>query len=66
MNLTRSIKVALAQRDHNATWLANELKMSRQQIGRIINTGKANAGTIDKIATALELSSSELIALGEE
>lgn len=66
MNLKRSIKVALAISDHNAVWLANELGMSRQQIGRIINTGKATTSTIDKIATALDLSSSELIALGEE
>jgi len=65
MNLARSIRVALAQRDHNAAWLADKIGVKRQQIGRIIKTGNATTTTVDKIAKALELSSSELIALGE-
>lgn len=66
MNLRRSIKIALAQRDKNASWLAGELGMSKQQMSQIMNGAGVRSDTIDKLSKALNLASSELIALGEE
>ncbi len=66
MNLKKSIKVALARQDKNASWLANRLNITRQHMSQIINSSGVNSDTIDKVAKALDLASSELIALGEE
>ena len=66
MNLKRSIKIALAKRDMTGQALAKKLDMSAQQLGRIVRTGKANTVTLEKISEGLEMSVSELIALGEE
>jgi len=66
MDIGKSIRVALAERDKKASWLADELGIERQNITRIIKTGKASTGTMEKIANALEINLSELIALGEK
>ena len=65
MNLGKSIKIALAQREKTATWLGGELEMSTPQICEIIRNSRANSRTIEKIAGALDISASQLIALGE-
>lgn len=65
MNLRKSIKIALAQRDENAAWLADELTMSKQQLSQIMSGANVRTDTIDRLANALGLASSELIALGE-
>jgi len=65
MNLRKSIKIALAQRDENAAWLADELEMSKQQLSQIMSGANVRTDTIDRLSKALGLASSELIALGE-
>lgn len=65
MNLGKSIKIALAQREKNSSWLSIQADMTPQQLSRIIRVGKASTNTVDRISSALELSASELIALGE-
>ncbi len=65
MNLRISIKIALAQRDKNATWLADRLGMTKQQLSQIMSGSSVRSDTIDKVSKALDLASSELIALGE-
>ena len=66
MNLTISIKVALALQGRTQTWLAEEAKMSTQRLSKVITTGKANSTTIERLASALGVLDSELIAMGEE
>lgn len=65
MNLRKSILIALAHKDENATWLAEQLNMSKQQISQIMGGSNVRSDTIDKVAGALGMPSSELIALGE-
>jgi len=66
MNLGKSIKVALAKREQVPSWLAIKLSITRQRMNQIIRTGKTTSKTMEKIASALEMNLSELIALGED
>jgi len=66
MNLRKSIKIALAQKEQNATWLAGELKVSKQHISKIMSGANVSSKTIENVSKAFGLSASELIALGEE
>ncbi len=66
MNLRRSIKIALAHKDKNAAWLATKLNMTKQQVSQIMSGSNVRSDTIDKVSEAFGISSSELIALGED
>ena len=65
MNIGKSIKIALAQREKNATWLAGTLDMHKQAVGRLMNNPTAQGATITRLAGAFLLKDSEFIALGE-
>lgn len=65
MDVGRSTRVALAQRDKTFSWLASEVGMSRQALSYIRRRESASGATIKKIADALDMKVSEFIALGE-
>jgi len=67
MNLSRSLKVALAYRDMNQTQLAKKMQVSQPYINSLCS-GKRQIGMnmLPKICEALKYKESEFIALGEE
>lgn len=65
MNIGRSTKIALAQRDKNNQWLADEMGVHRSHITRIKSQSNATGATIEILASAFNLKASEFIALGE-
>lgn len=66
MNLAASIRVALAYRGKSQSWLANEMGVSKTYINRLAKgTSRPGMMQVEKIATALDYSISEFIALGE-
>jgi len=66
MNIGRSTKVALAQRDKKTAWLCEQLGVSRQQAHGITVRASASASTIERLAKAFNLKPSEFVALGED
>lgn len=66
MNVGKSIKIALAQREKNTRWLSEAMDVSLPQISNLAKTKHANGSTIDKVAEAFGMTSSEFIALGEK
>lgn len=66
MDLSASIRVGLAYRGKNQTWLANEMGVHRSYINQMAK-GKVSPGLkqAGKIAEILGYSLSEFIALGE-
>lgn len=65
MDVGRSTRVALAQRNKNNKWLAEKLDCSMAWVGKLKRDAKANSATIEKLAKVFELSESEFIKLGE-
>ena len=65
MHFGQAIKIALIKKGKSQTWLAGELKVSRQAISNMVNSESGNTETINKIAKALDMKSSELIAYSE-
>lgn len=66
MNMRKSINLALAQKDKNSLWLAEEIGVSPQRLSAIKNSkSKPNMSTVETVAAAFGLSLSEFIALGE-
>ena len=66
MDIGKSTRIALAQRDKSSSWLAELLGVTRQQISSIRKSTTANSSTIEKLAAAFELKASEFIALSED
>lgn len=66
MNLKRSIRVALAQKDRNQQWLAEKSGIAASHISTICTTGNASLGTVQALAAGLGMTVSEFIAIGEE
>jgi transcriptional regulator with XRE-family HTH domain len=66
MNLKRSIKVAIAGRDWNQQLLADHSGVSASHISIICKNNTASIRTIKALATALDMTTSEFIAIGEE
>lgn len=67
MNIGKSIKVALAKKEITAIQLANKSGIPYSSIRNYINNRTAPCSDrIYEIAKALDVKSSELIALGEE
>ncbi len=66
LNLGKSIKVALAKAGMSQRQLADQMKLSVRFITKLANSKTANLATVEKIAEALGMKASELIALGEE
>lgn len=65
MNTGKAVKVALAMREMNQNDLALKLNMSHSVLSRICSAKSASTSTLQKIATALDMKVSELMALGE-
>ena len=65
MNITKSIKVALAQREQTQEWLANEVKMTAGALSALLTRNSIKSSLLDRMAKALNMKASELIALGE-
>lgn len=66
VNVGRSIKVALAQREKTVQWLAEQLECSRTHASNLANTPSASSRTIDRLAMVFNLSAANFIALGED
>lgn len=65
MNIKKSVKIALAMAGENQQWLAGELKVSEGSLSGMLSTNNMSAGNINKIAVALNIKPSTLVALGE-
>ena len=65
MNIKKSIKIALVERDQNQEWLAGQVGVSRGAISLILSRNSITTRLLGKIAVALQYKVSELIALGE-
>lgn len=66
MNIGKSIKVALAQRDMKQNQLAERLGKSARWINLLANSRGASTETISMLASAFGMKASEFVALGEE
>lgn len=66
MNIGKSIKVALAQRDMKQNQLAERLGKSPRWINLLANSDGASTATIQMLADAFGMKASEFVALGEE
>lgn len=66
MNIKRSIEIATAIKGTNKARLANDIGMSKQSMNSFLNSNSIKQDTINKIASTLGYSVSELIALGEK
>lgn len=65
MNVGKSIKIALTQREKDVPWLAEKMEVSETYVYALQKKQHANGSTIDKIAGIFELESSDFIKLGE-
>lgn len=66
MNIGKSIKVALAQRNMKQNQLADRLGKSARWINLLANSKGASTETITMLAAAFDMKASEFVALGEE
>ena len=67
MDIGRSLKIALVLRNKTQTELAGEIGCAQSHISYWAGRGtKLNLSTVERIASALDYSVSEFIALGEE
>ena len=65
-DIKKAIRVALAQRDMGQVDLARKLQVAQPTVNRWVSgEGDLQMATIEKIAEALDLKPSELMALGE-
>lgn len=67
MDIGKSIRVALAHRNENKSWLAKELGCTPAWVSRLANGDVVPGGkTIEGIAQVFGMTVSEFIALGEK
>lgn len=66
MNISKSLKVALAMRGLKNIELAEKLGTSKQQVSNWIKTSTMKQSNLIQICEALEMPVSEFIALGED
>ena len=66
MHIGKAVKIALINKGKTQSWLANDICVKRQAINHVCQNETCNLATVVKIADALELKVSELIALGED
>ena len=64
-DLGRGLNIALAQRGKNRAWLADAIKRTPSEITRFAGQNWTNQREMQKMADALDLKLSELIALCE-
>lgn len=66
VNIGRSIRVALAQRDKKIPWLADQLGVTTQYTWRLTKAETTGGKTLISIAKVFDMPVSEFVALGEE
>ena len=67
MDIGKSIRIALAERNERQTWLAKQMGCSRGYANRLANGVVVPGGkTIEAIADIFGMTVSEFIALGEK
>ena len=66
MNLKKSARIGLAYKGKTQQWLAEQIGMNPDALSQAFSRNTLNSRIIEKIAKALDLKPSELIALGEE
>ena len=66
MNTGKSLRIALAIKEKNQQWLADELGVKKQMVSYWINGTSLKSEIVSNICCVLEYKPSEFIALGEE
>jgi hypothetical protein len=66
MNLKRSTRIALARIDKTQAWLAQESGISKPTISIMCSTNRTSSNSMQAIASALGMTVSEFVAVGEE
>lgn len=66
MDIKKSIRVALATKALNQNDLAAALGMSPSSVSQMLARESITSKNIEKIAAALQMKASELVALGED
>lgn len=66
MNFKTAFNVALAKKDTSVKDVSANMKCSESNLYAIVKANNPSLATVTKIAKALNMKASELIALGEE
>ena len=66
MNISKSIRLALAEKHMNQADLAVKLGCKSPNVSIICSTGRTRTETLKRIADAFEMKVSSFIALGED
>ena len=66
MNIGKSVKILLAQREMNQTELAVEVGTSRAVMSYVCNHESCSPDMMKKLCDVFDMRASELIALGEQ
>ena len=67
MNFRKSVKRVLLDRGLTQDWLADKLGINKSGVSALVREGASpNGDTIEKVARALNMKPSELIAVGED
>ena len=66
MNISKSIRVALAMRELTQKQLAERLGMYESAVSQLVNRSSITTDKLKQVADALDMRVSELVALGED
>ena len=66
MNVSKSIRVALAMRELTQKQLAERLGMYESAVSQLVNRSSITTDKLKQVANALDMRVSELVALGED
>lgn len=66
MNVSKSIRVALAMRELTQKQLAERLGMYESAVSQLVNRSSITTDKLKQVADALDMRVSELVALGED
>lgn len=66
MNIKKSVRVAMAQKDISQGDLASLIGMSASALSQMLNRKSITSEKLGQIATALDMKASELVSLGED
>lgn len=66
MNVSKSIRVALAMRELTQKQLAERLGMYESAVSQLVNRSSITTDKLKQVADALGMKVSELVALGED
>ena len=66
VNISKSIRVALAMKEMNQKQLAERLGMYESAVSHMVNRASITTGKLKQVAAVLGMKVSELVALGED